>query len=516
MYILSRLKRISKELSVISSVLLCLAFAMQAQAIRFHKKKNDVYSANIESLSKHVAAPEWFVDTKLGIYFHWGPYCVPAYGNEWYPRYMYVENSKVRKFHVKHYGELGKFDYHDLIPLFKAEKFDPEEWAVLFKSTGAKFAGLVAEHHDGFAMWDSEVNPWNSADLGPKRDIMGDLFRALKKNDMKTISTFHHARNGQRNAKIPKNWKVGYNSHYPYHPELITSTVDPKLRKLYGNFDTIEAFNQYWLDQVEEVVDKYDPDIIWFDSWLDRIPEAYRLEMASYFFNSARKNKKEVVTCHKQYDMPSTFSVLDYEQGGRRETYPLPWMTDITISKQSWSYVNGQTYKDASMVIRNMIDVWSKNGIVLLNISPRADGVIVEEQRSVLNQIGTWLKVNGEAVYETRPYLIFGYGNAKAPEGNHGGQSAETEYSAEDVRFTWSKDKKTLYAFFLGKCEPGKKVKMHQLGLHRYAPPTSVKRVTLLGSNEEAKWVENTSTCYLTFPEVEMSDIASVFKFELE
>ena len=469
-----------------------------------------------ESLSQHEAAPEWFVDSKLGIYFHWGVYSVPAFGSAWYPRNMYIEGDRVQQFHEKNFGKIGEFDYHDFIPMFTAEHFDPEDWADLFQMAGAKFAGPVAQHHDGFAMWDSELNPWNVAVMGPKRDITGELLKALEKRGMKTITTFHHARHGQRNAKIKENWKIGYNSHYPYHPNLTTSTTDPKLRKLYGNFETIDQFHDYWLGQVNEVVDKYNPDIIWFDSWLDQIPENYRLSMAAHHFNNGLKNKKEVVTCHKQDDMHMDCSVLDFEQGGRRETHPMPWMTDITLGQSRWMYVEGHQYKDAAMVIRNMIDVWSKNGIVLLNVSPRADGVINDEQRSVLKQIGNWLKVHGEAVYGTRPFLIHGYGPAKSPDGSHGGQSAKVMYTDEDVRFTLSKDKKTLYVFFLGTPEPGKKIKMHQLGIHRYAPETPVKKVTLLGTDIEAEWESNTQTCYLTMPDIEMNELATVFKFELE
>ena len=484
-------------------------------------KQNEVqeagqFEANFESLSKHEAAPEWFADAKLGIYFHWGVYSVPAFGSAWYPRNMYIEGSKVNEHHEKSYGKINDFGYEDFIPMFTAEHFDPEEWADLFQSAGAKFAGPVAQHHDGFAMWDSEVNPWNVADMGPKRDILGELFNSLKKRDMKTIATFHHARHGQRNVDKPENWKIGYNSHYPYHPDLPTSTTDPKLRKLYGNFETMDEFHNYWLDQVNEVVDNYLPDIIWYDSWLNLIPEHYRMEMAANHFNKGLENNKEVVCCHKQEDMPMDCSVLDFEQGGRRDIHPLPWMTDITLGQSRWMYVEGHKYKNASLVIRNMIDVWSKNGIVLLNVSPRANGVINTEQREILKELGDWLKVHGEAVYETRPFSIYGYGSAKAGDGSHGGQSAKVQYTAEDVRFTISKNRKALYAFFLGKPESGKQVEMRKLGIHRDCTPTPIKRVTLLGTDIEVKTEMTTETFFLTMPEVKMNEMATVFKFELE
>ncbi|NIJ46209.1 alpha-L-fucosidase [Wenyingzhuangia heitensis] len=476
-----------------------------------------MYKPTFESLKQHGAAPEWFADAKLGMYFHWGPYSVPAYGSAWYPHNMYKENNAVRKHHEKTYGSIFEFGYEDFIPMFKAEKFDPDDWAQLFKNTGAKFAGPVAQHHDGFAMWDSKVNPWNAADMGPKRDVLSDIFKSLEKEGLKTIATFHHARNGQRNADKPELWGTAYNSHYVYHPDLPTATTDPKLRKLFGNFEKIEDFNQYWLDQVNEVVDKYSPDILWYDSWLNLIPEEKRNEMAAHHFNNGIKKHKEVMLAHKQEDLPLDYSVLDYEQGGRKDSWPTPWMTDMTLGKNRWMYVEGHPYKTADMVVRNMIDIWSKNGVVLLNVSPRADGVINQEQRDVLKEIGDWMKVHGEAVYGTRPHNIFGFGNASTGEGHNAGQSSSVKYTANDVRFTVAKDKKAMYIFFLGTPKAGKKIEMRSIGgYHRNIPPGKIKKITHMGTGTETKFEHSTSTFFLTIPNAEMNSIANVFKLELE
>ncbi|MFY0625004.1 MAG: alpha-L-fucosidase [Reichenbachiella sp.] len=497
-------------------VLLIIGMAC-SQIDQSAKKEEKEFQPSWESIAKHEAAPEWFSDAKLGMYFHWGPYSVPAFGSAWYPRNMYMEKGKVQKYHREKYGDNTEFGYEDFIPMFKAEKFDPEEWAELFKTTGAKFAGPVAQHHDGFAMWDSDVNPWNAKDMGPKRDVLGDLFASLKKRGIKTLATFHHARNGQRNANDSSLWKTGYNSHYPYHPDFPTATTDSKLRKLFGNFETIDEFNQYWLDQVNEVVDKYDPDVIWYDSWLNMIPEEYRLKMAANFFNNGLKNGQEVVTCHKQNDMPMNCSVLDFEQGGRRDVHPMPWMTDITLGHSRWMYVEGHQYKTAELVVRNMIDVWSKNGIVLLNISPRADGVINHEQRAVLKEIGDWMDVHGEAVYRTHPHTIFGYGSAAAGDGHLGGQSSTVQYSEKDVRFTISKDNKSMYVFFLGVPEVGKRISMRTIGgYHRNIPPSPIKNVTLLGSDVDVDWELTSGDFFLTMPDEKFNPLATVFKFELE
>ncbi|WP_017446621.1 alpha-L-fucosidase [Gayadomonas joobiniege] len=476
---------------------------------------NPKYSPNETSLVQHVAAPEWFVDAKLGIYFHWGPYSVPAFGTAWYPGNMYRKNHPVYKHHVKTYGPVEKFGYQDFIPMFTAEHFDAEEWANLFKTSGAKFAGPVAQHHDGFAMWDSEVNPWNAADMGPKKDILGELFTALKKNGLKTIATFHHARNGQRNKGPRPTGVKDFNSHYPWYEGSPTTTNDPKLRKLFGNFEDINQFNQYWLDQVNEVVDNYSPDIIWFDSWLNMIPKSYRNQMVAHYFNHAEQTGQQVVTVHKHNDMPLSYSVLDFEQGGRRDQHPLPWMTDITLGESRWSYIEGEKYKDAALVIRNMIDVWSKNGIVLLNVSPMANGTINQPQRTALKQIGQWLKIHGEAVYNTRPYDTYGYGTAGSKNSSHDGQSAKIDYSAEDVRFTQAKDGKAIYVFVLGRPKAGSTIKIKPLGRHRYAPPSPVQKVTLLSSGENISWLDDSYSFNFTVPEHGLNDIANVFKLHL-
>ena len=240
------------------------------------------YTEDWASLAAHNEAPEWFKDAKLGIYFHWGVYSVPAYGNEWYPRWMHFEDytgdNNVYEHHLKTYGHPSEFGYHDFVPLFKAEHFDAEEWVDLFHKAGARFAGPVAEHHDGFSMWASEITPWNSMDKGPKRDITGEIAQALRKRNMKLITTFHHAKNLQRHDTTPagrRNLPYRY-SHYPFIDGMPPASEDAELKYLYGNIPEDEWLKEVWYGKLKEVVDKYQPDIIWFDSWLDSIPESYR------------------------------------------------------------------------------------------------------------------------------------------------------------------------------------------------------------------------------------------------
>ncbi len=474
------------------------------------------YEPNWESLSKHQAAADWFSDAKFGIYFHWGLYSVPAYETEWYPYFLYRdEKPDFAEYHERKFGPLEEFGYHDFIPMFRAEKFDPEDWANLFQQAGARFAGPVAQHHDGFAMWDSDVNPWNVADMGPERDITGELLASLKKKGLRTIATFHHARLRQRHEGDRKKWAT-YNSHFAYHPDYPTSTNDAELRKFYGNMPE-EEFDQYWLDQVREVVDKYSPDILWYDVWMNFVSEKKILEMSAHFLNHAQTTGQEVVLVTKHNDLPKTMSVLDIEQGGKKDLSESVWMTDITLSdKGSWCYTEGQKYKTPGLVLRNMIDVWSKNGVVLLNVSPMADGTINQEQQDVLGQIGQWLDTYGEAVYGTVPFYTYGFGPARAADGAHGGQSAKVEYGVSDIRFTTSKDQKSLYVFLLGKPEAGEEINLKKLNSIGYGPATAVKRVVELGSGTEVAWVQEEKQYKIIAPDVEYSDLANVFRMELE
>jgi alpha-L-fucosidase len=483
-------------------------------------KSEPKFKETWESLATNERDPEWFKDAKFGIYFHWGLYSVPAFDSEWYPRWMYTPNrkdwgGKVFEYHEKTFGPVSKFNYHDFIPMFKAEHFDAKEWADLFQKSGARFAGLVAQHHDGFAMWASKVNPWNVKDMGPKKDILGELFSELKKQDMKTIATFHHERLGQRYAQDTAKWAKntpdpGWDSHFPYHPDYVTSSTDPKLSKLYGNMPLAE-FHDYWLNQIKEVVDDYSPDIIWFDSWLDKIPEKYLQKMVAHHFNAASAKGQKPIVAYKQEDLPANIGMLDIEQGGKTEISKDYWLTDITISYGSWCYTNGQKYKPASLVIRNMIDVWSKKGIVLLNISPKADGTIPQEQRDVLINIGKWIEKHKEAVYETRAYSIYGYGDAKFQKGEFGGQSATIEYNQNDIRFTISKDKKQLYIFSLGLPAANSNIEIHT------PIKSKVKEVSVVGSRVKLKWSQKKDKLTITTPKAsEMDELTTVFRIDFE
>ena len=322
--------------------------------------------------------PEWFQDSKLGIYFHWGVYSVPAFGTEWYPRMMHLEDSDMYKHHLETYGHPSEFGYHDFVPMFKAENFDADEWADLFKKAGARFAGPVAEHHDGFAMWASEATPWNVKDKGPKRDITRELEQAIRGRDMKFIATFHHARHlfrpNQDNPEHPyPHWRYYYHSHFPYVEGMPPESDDEELKYLYGRIEESKWLEEIWYEKLKEVIDNYSPDIIWFDAWLDKIPEEYRMRYLSYYYKEGAKRDQEVVTTFKQNDFPDDVAVFNIEKGGKTEISDEVWQSDDTISLGSWSYTETLKIKPVSMVVHGLIDIVSKNGVLLLNISPKAD-----------------------------------------------------------------------------------------------------------------------------------------------
>src|SRR5699024_8957868 len=345
------------------------------------------------------STPEWFKDAKFGIYFHWGVYNVPAYHSEWYSRNMYFPDSKANDYHLENYGPLDEFGYKDFVPMFKALNFDPDAWASLFAKAGARFAGPVAEHADGFSMWDSDVNSWNAKDRGPKVDVVGAMEQAIRKEDLKFITTFHHQ------------W------HWGWYPTFKDTTVvdagNPAFSELYGPqvseeawrhkesaSKPDEAFCKFWADKVHEVIDGYNPDMIYFDTRLGHIEESYRKDIVEHFRsnNEKRGMENEGVVLHKDNDLPTEVSVQNHEKTRINQIGEKVWQTEEPITTFSWSYTQDMELRPAKDILHSLIDVVSKNGVYLLNISPKADGTIPENQRSILLQIGQWLNKNGEAI----------------------------------------------------------------------------------------------------------------------
>ncbi|NQT24986.1 alpha-L-fucosidase [candidate division KSB1 bacterium] len=469
------------------------------------------YSEDWVSLAEHNEQPNWFQDAKLGIYFHWGVYSVPAYGSEWYPRHMHFPNEPDGLHHLKKYGHPSEFGYHDFVPMFKAEHFNAEQWADLFLKAVAKFAGPVAEHHDGFSMWASKVTPWNVKNMGPERDITGELAEALRKRDMKLITTFHHARNLQRSEKLGEET---WNSHYPYFENIPPSSDDPKLKYLYGNIPENEWLESIWFGKLKEVVDSYQPDIIWFDSWLDEIPESYRLKFCAYYLNEAARWGKEVVIVRKQDDLPLDVSVDDLEKSRKNRLEKKSWMTDETVSTGSWCYTEDLKIKSPHDVLHVLIDIVSKNGVLLLNVSPKADGSIPEDQQNVLLKMGEWLSQYGESIYGTRPWYIYGEGPTKEPEGHFENHEAflKIKYSKKDIRYTTKGE--TIYATFLGKPDIGSEVLLTSFAKGQLPEAIHIHAVTIPGAEVDVHWQQNDAGLKVEIPNAVMDEMAVVLKIE--
>ncbi|MGW0845297.1 alpha-L-fucosidase [Streptomyces sp. NPDC002787] len=402
-----------------------------------------VYTPTWESVNRHPAAPEWFRDAKFGIYFHWGVFSVPAYDSEWYPRNMYVPDHKANRHHTATYGDPAVWPYHNFIdgaedlagrhqefaPKLKSDggAFDPDEWAQLFVDAGARFAGPVAEHHDGYSMWDSRVNEWNSVAKGPRLDLLELFTDAIRARKLKLLVAMHHAYN--------------YTGYFEYAPPQ----SDPSLKKLYGQLSPEEE-NQLWYDKLKEVVDRSRPDILWQDWRLDHVDETQRLNFLSYYFNQANKWGKEVVATYKD-GLNSHGSVFDYERGGPADLTAPYWLTDDSISNTSWCYTEGIGYYSLAQMLHSFIDRVSKNGNMLLNIAPQADGTIPRGQRDLLLGIGDYLKRFGESIYGTRAWTAYGEGPTKMGGGSFTRPTAGT---AQDVRYTRNKAGTILYATVLG------------------------------------------------------------------
>jgi len=506
--------------NITTSILLCCSIASCAITNTQEStvlQANTAYTQDWNSLAKHEASPNWYQDAKLGIYLHWGVYSVPAFSSEWYPRWMHYKHRKEYKHHVATYGELNEFGYHDFVPMFKGEHFDATAWAKLFKQAGAKFAGPVTEHHDGFAMWDSELTPWNAKDRGPKVDITGELKKAITSQGMKFITTFHHSRNLQRyNSSEYRNEEKFGRSHYPFITGTPPTSDDPELALLYGNIPKDEWNEKIWFGKLKEVIDKYQPDIIWFDSWLNQVPESYRKKFSAYYLNEAKKINKDVVIIRKQNDLPLSFSVDDLEKSRKNVIGKQPWMTDETISKGSWSYTDNLKVKSAKDILHVLIDVVSKNGTMLLNVSPKANGIIPENQQTVLLTMGDWLAKYGEAIYATRPWYTFGEGPTKEPQGhfkNHR-EFAKIKYTARDIRYT-TKDN-VIYATVLGSPDKNKTITLTAFANKQMNQAINIENISVLGSNEKLDWTRDVHGLNITAPMEKTDNMATVFKIELK
>lgn len=461
------------------------------------RTSNDAFSPTWESLQQY-RCPDWFRDAKFGIYTHWGVYAVPAFRTEWYPHYMYQPGHPIHEHHVETYGPLSRFGYKDFVPRFTAERFDPDEWAELFARAGARFAGPVTEHADGFAMWDTELTEWNAGAKGPKCDVVGEMAAAVRRRGLRFVASFHHhwlwgwfASEEPTADSMGGRWASLYGRPLPltaFGRKGLGGRLD--YRDVEPSPD--ETFCRRWLAKVNEVVDRHRPDLMYFDGRMTILPERYRLEMASHYYNRLRESGTQPVLTYKGEDMAPGTGTLDFERGRAADILPEPWLTDTSVARNSWGYTDDLDYYTPERLVHDIADIVSKNGCVMLNVAPRADGTIPEEQKEMLTELGGWLRINGEAIYGTRPWTVFGEGPTEVKAG-HFADLQLRGFTPTDIRFTVKGD--SLYAIVLG--IPEGPVRIAALGSAGHPDP--IETVSLLGSEEPVAW-QRTDDAFIVEP----------------
>lgn len=438
----------------------------------------ELYNPTIESLRQY-ECPEWFRDAKFGIYMHWGVYSV-AEMDCWFPRHMYLPGMPENKMMKEKFGNLQEFGYKDLIPLWKAEKFNPEELVKLFKRAGAKYVTPVAVHHDNFDLWNSRYHKWNSYNMGPKMDIIGAWKEAILKEGLRFGVTTHLARSASWfNVNKLSNEDGPYDGNNPEYEDFYFKNTGEIGHTITINIDA--QFRFEWACRIMDLISQHKPDLLYFDGSIPfRGVDKGRtgMEVLAYYYNnnaSWHNGKNEGVMCIKNarngYFIEG-ISTLDVERDHLTETSAEPWQTDDSIGP--WSYVKDAEYMTVDQIIDKMVTVVSMNGNYLLNVPPRADGTLDDQTVKILEGIGEWFDVNGEAIYATRPW--------KQPmEGS--------------VCFTTSKDATTLYAIALEKPQTGT-LKISALSKSQQ----EIKSVRLIGCNVKLKWRQTEEGLFVDFP----------------
>ncbi len=504
-----------------SSLFVCLVFSFGVN-VRAHEEskielsiplKDGPFEANTESL-KQYETPEWFRDAKFGIWSHWGPQAVPRAG-DWYARHMYVPGSRQYDHHIKHYGHPTKTGYKDIIPLWKAEKFDPEKLMELYAKAGAKYFVSMGVHHDNFDLWNSKFQEWNAVNMGPKRDIVGAWQSAAKKHNLYFgVSEHLGASYAWFNPAhgYDEFWPLngaGYDGEDPAYHSLYHTGLDRPYRNSSSWYTERPESQQDWFNRISDLLDQYQPDFLYTDGGIP-FGKVGKTLLANFYNSNIAQHKGELKAVYTHKDIGSgefiaEAGVQDVERGVISGINPRPWQTDTSMG--DWYYSEGFNYKPTSQIVHMLTDVVSKNGNLLLNVVQYPEGDLPPESLDFLREMAAWISVNGEAIYGTRPWKIFGEGPTKAKSGHF---SEEDNYTAQDVRFTKKGD--VLYVVTLR--PPKKLLRVKALGLNSELLEKSIKSVSLLGSEVELKWQQKADSLEIIIPRKLPSAYSSSFKIE--
>jgi len=477
------------------------------------KSKDGPFKPDWDSL-KQYQCPDWFRDAKFGIWAHWGPQSVPMAG-DWYARRMYIPEDSGYKYHVEHYGHPSQFGYKDIIPLWKAEKWDPDRLMALYKKAGARYFVSQAVHHDNFDLWNSKYHRWNAVNMGPKRDVVGDWQKAAKKQGLPFGVSEHLGASYFFFQSSHGADKTGPKAGVPY------DGADPKYQDLYHKaaakgddkwYSSDPDWHREWRCRIDDLIDQYHPDLLYSDGG---VPFGdVGLGMIAHFYNDnwSQHNGKitAVYNCKNMPQNPgsggfaSGTCVQDMERGVLAGINPNPWQTDTSIA--DWYYNRNWKYRKADWVIHTLVDIVSKNGNLLLNVVQRPDGSLDAEVEQLLADVGNWMAVNGEAIYGTRPWRVFGEGTVKA-EGGH--FKEDFAYSSKDIRFTVKN--KTLYAIALGWPTDGK-IFIQSLAKGTNLASGEVANVQVLGCEGKATWTRDDKGLTVVLPEHKTGNYAVTLK----
>lgn len=471
------------------------------------------FEGTVESL-KQYDCPEWFRDAKFGIYLHWGAYSVAEQG-EWYARNLYIEDRPEYEHHLKTYGHPSEFGYADFIPMWKAENFDPDALLALFKRSGAKYFTPCAVHHDNFDLWDSKYQEWNAVNMGPKKDLIRMWKDAALKAGLRFGVTTHLSRSyswlntaNQADTKGPKKG-VPYDGAQGKAKGLYPSN-DGQSTHPRAPYDPPAAWRDNWAKRIKQLIDDYEPDHLYFDCAVPfRGSDEGKtgMDVIAHFYNE----RPEGVMCIKErpwqgfYDDGMT--TLDYERGKAASILPEPWQTDDSIG--SWGYNRATPYMTPGLVVDKLIDIVSKNGNMLLNIPIKADGTLDQEATDLLVKVGEWFDVNGEGIYGTHPWYMFGEG-----KGEIGAHDLKSELTWRDIRYTTKGD--TLYAFVMGPPRKHNPEIVLTFITEMNAKVGKVKSVGLLGHGGKLEWEAHGDGLTITMPEKLPTDYAHGLKITFE